>query len=251
MGQIQWQGGPESRRTRLRRRLVHGWRRFVRAYHRITRPARWLPLLLLGVIIGVSALGGVQCALSSDLGDVGVPQGPPDTTPDLLITVTNAFLAQQIQQSADKGATPIPLHNVRVTTRDVKFGDTTEGHVFVFATTELLGRGIDGVIEMRPVLEEGLVRMKVVEAKFGPVPVPGNVERLVEAPINDRIQAAIAGYPATITSVRAVADGVMATARLRPRDASATPAPARGKATAPPSAEPSRSAPAPTASPER
>lgn len=222
MSEIRWKPEHPSRADRLRAWLRRTWRRVRRVAGIGLRRFRWAPPLGLGLILGIAALVGLQCALGADLSDVDIGEGGLDRDPDLYITLTNAFLTRQIQQSVDRGSSPIPLKNVRVTTRDVQTATGKEGRLFVTGDVEFLGRGVGGVIEMRPVLEEGKVRMKVVEAKFGIFPVPGNVERLVEAPINDRVDAAVAGYPATITSVRAVPEGITVTARLRPRDATAT-----------------------------
>lgn len=170
-----------------------------------------LPLvLLLGLLTGALGLAAAQSLIQERLGSTDVPSGTPDANPDLTLTLSPGLLTALVRQSVERGETPFPVQNVQVQTRP--------GRVFLLGRFEVLGRQADGAIEMIPVLEQGQVRMKVIQARLESVPVPGSIERLVEAPINQRIEAATAGYPATLTSVRADRDGVTVTARVRPEE---------------------------------
>jgi hypothetical protein len=181
-----------------------------------------LPLvLLLGLLIGALGLAAAQSLIQERLGSAEVPTGTPDPNPDLTLTLSPGLLTVLVRQSVERGEAPLPIQNVQV--------QTQPGRVFLLGRFDLLGRQVDGSIEMTPVLEHGQVRMKVIQARLESVPVPGNIERLVEAPINQRIEAATAGYPATLTGVRADHDGVTVTARVRPEDLRrpSTPTPGR------------------------
>ncbi len=167
-------------------------------------------LLLLGFLAGALTLAAVQSLIRERLGSAEVPIATPDPNPDLTLTFSPGLLTALVRQSVERGEAPLPVQNVQV--------QTASGRVFLLGRFEVLGRQVDGSIEMVPVLEEGKVRMKVVQARLESVPVPGNIERLVETPINQRIEAATAGYPATLTSVRADPAGVTVTARVRPED---------------------------------
>ncbi len=171
----------------------------------------FVPLLLLvGFLAGALTLAAAQALLQERLGAVEVPSATPDPSPDLTLTFSPGLLTALVRQSVERGEAPLPVQDVRV--------QTAPGRVFLLGRFEVAGRHVDGSLEMVPFLEGGSVRMKVVQARLGSVPVPGNIERLVEAPINQRIAAATAGYPATLTGVRAETTGVTVTARVRPED---------------------------------
>ncbi len=174
-------------------------------------------LVAAGMVLGVVLLASVQVLLEDRLGSINIPGDPGDPAPDLIMTLSPGLLTASIRQSIEKGNSPVPLENVRVVTR--------KDRVIVLGDVSVLGRGVASTIEMRPVVEDGQARMKVVSAKLGPLPVPGNIERVVEDPINSRVQAAVAGYPATVTSVSAGPEGVTVTARVRLSTGTATPAP--------------------------
>lgn len=174
-------------------------------------------LVAAGMVAGVLLLAAFQILLEDRLGDVNVPGDPRDPAPDLIMTLSPGLLTASIRQSVAKGNSPVPLQNVRVVTK--------KDRVIVLGDVAVLGRGVPSTIEMRPVVEEGMVRMKVVSAKLGPLPVPGNVERIAEDPINSRVRAVVEDYPATVTSVSAGPEGVTVTARVRLSDGTATPSP--------------------------
>lgn len=181
----------------------------------------WLmPLLLLvGFLVGVLALAAFQPLIQERLGSAEAPSPTFDPNPDL--TLSPGLLTALVRQSIERGESPLPIHGSQVHTRP--------GRMVLVGRFDIAGRGVDGSIEMVPVVEGGNVPMKVVQARVGSLPVPANIERLVEAPINQRIEAATAGYPATVTSVRADLSGVTVTARVRPEDLlpSRTPIPGR------------------------
>ncbi|MCL6431296.1 MAG: hypothetical protein K6V36_10650, partial [Anaerolineae bacterium] len=79
----------------------------------------------------------------------------------------------------------------------------------------VLGRGIGGFVEMEPVVMDGMLRMRVRRSQLGPLPVPGNIERLAEGPINARLAAITGALPATIMQAQADRNGLTVTARVR------------------------------------
>jgi hypothetical protein len=176
---------------------------------------------LFGFLAGALAMAAAQSLIQARLGSTDVPPATPDPNPDLTLTLSPGLLTAFVRQSVERGEAPLPVQDVRV--------QTAPGRVILLGRFEVLGRQVDGSIEMVPFLDGGKVHMRVVQARLGSLPVPGSIERLVETPINQRIEAATAGYPATLTSVRADTAGVTVTARVRPEDLRPSPMPTPGR----------------------
>ncbi len=172
----------------------------------------WLGLLLLlfGFLAGALAMAAAQSLIQARLGSSDVPSATPDPNSDLTLTLSPGLLTALVRQSVERGEAPLPVQDVRV--------QTAPERVILLGRFEVLGRQVDGAIEMAPFLDGGKVHMKVVQAGLGSVPIPGSIERLMETPISQRIEAATAGYPATLTGVRADTVGVTVMARVRPED---------------------------------
>lgn len=221
VSEIKWSDKGPPRGQQLRR----WWRVVWRAARRVQRRMGWTLPLLVGLALGVAGVAVASRIIDGVLDDPQVAGQPAENAPDVIITVTNSYLEQRIRESIQRGAVPLPLRDPRVVTKPGTGSSSSEMHIFVTGRLDLPGRDVNGVIELRPILTaEGKVQTKVVDAKLGVLPVPGNIERLVEGPVNERMEAALAGYPAKVLSVTAVPEGVQATAKLLPR--TPTPAPA-------------------------
>jgi hypothetical protein len=131
---------------------------------------------------------------------------PLDQRPDVWVRFSDGLLTALIRQSIEQGESPVPLEQVTV--------ETGEGRLVVRGVVVVLGRRVGGRIEMEPTVVDGSLQMDVREAKLGPLPVPDNVGRLAEKPINDRLATVTGGLPATVTSAHVTADGLVVTARV-------------------------------------
>lgn len=194
--------------TRARGR---GWRQVWRSAGR-RLPAReqcrhWLPPLVLGLLLGVTGALAIAQLRGAEKPPVFIlPPGPLDTSPDVTITFSPGLLTALVQQSIARGESPVPLENVRI--------ETHNGVLAVRGNVTVLRRAVGGVITLEPVVEDGRLRMRVLQARLGGLPVPNDVERVVEKPINAQLAAAIGGLPATVTSARTARDGLTVTARV-------------------------------------
>jgi hypothetical protein len=57
--------------------------------------------------------------------------------------------------------------------------------------------------------------MFVRRTQLGPLPVPANLDRLAEGPLNRQLAAALGDLPASVTSVQVHANGITITADVR------------------------------------
>ena len=169
-----------------------------------------LLLFLLGIVVGALGVLVVQQLVVDRLQEATVTFGSADLHPDITVTLSEGLLTALVRQSIARGESPVPLENVQVTTGN--------GRVIVRGDVVVVGRRVGGVMEMEPQIEENHLVMRLRHARLGPVPVPPNVERLAEGPINARLAATIGDLPATLTSARATDDGLTVTARVNVQD---------------------------------
>lgn len=170
------------------------------------RGPRWLPPLALGALLGLLGLLVYQAATGRDSAEVGGP-GVIDASPDVSVTLSEGLLTALIRRSVEQGESPVKLEHVRVETRP--------GRIVVYGDVSVLGRGVGGRIDLVPSVAGGRLRMRVLQAKLGPLPAPANLERLVEGPVNARLAAAVGDLPAEVTSARVDTGGLTVTARVR------------------------------------
>lgn len=187
------------------------WRAWVRWVVRALRPAaarvggtRGVALLAIGVAVG-ALLTSAILALSP--GEPEGASGAADPNADITVTFTPGLLTALIRQSMAQGAIAAPLDNVRVATEN--------GRLVLLGDVAVLGHGVGGSIEMEPYVQDGQLRLRVVQAHLGRLPVPGGLERIVEGPINTRVAAAVSGLPATVTGVQVSDAGLTVTARVQ------------------------------------
>ncbi len=165
-----------------------------------------------GVIAGVALAVALARPRTAD--PAIRPPNAADTTPDVTVTLSAGLLTALIRQSIERGEAGVPLQDVQADTRD--------GRIVMRGSLAVLGRQVSGSVDMEPYVDNGRLRVRVISARFdsrfGAVPIPGNLERLAEEPLNARVSAAVGGLPATITSVHVTEKGVTVTARVRTDD---------------------------------
>lgn len=192
---------PLEQRARRQWFYTRRWASAMVRHHRLL--SGLLAGLLLGGLVGVLS---DRCS-RQNAPFAAAPLGALDTQPDVIVTLSSALLTALIQQSISRGESPVPLQKVQVITSDGLL--TVKGDVLV------LGHGVGGALEFEPYIDGDQVRLKVRRAKLGPLPVPRDVNRLAEGPINRQITASLNGLPATVTSVIARDDGLTITAKVK------------------------------------
>ena len=167
-----------------------------------------LPWFTLGLLLGfTAALAAQQLVTTEEPQAIVLRPGPWDPNPDITITLSGGLLTALIQREIERGESPVQLEDVRVEPQD--------GVLVVRGDVIVLRRAVGGTIALEPFVEDGALRFRVVHARLGPLPVPNNVERLAEQPINRQVETALGDLPATIPGVRTTAEGVTVTARVR------------------------------------
>lgn len=170
----------------------------------------------LGLVLG---LGGFLTLGLTRVAPAAI--APPAATQEWGVTLElgDTFLAERI--NAGGGGNPIALRDVRVTSRD-------DGTILLNATvsparggtaTPTAGRPglpiplpigppgggntplVPGEILLRPGVQGGQVKVDVVRASLGPLPLPANLGRLLEDPINSQVGNAVQNEPFRVIEV--------------------------------------------------
>jgi hypothetical protein len=171
--------------------------------------------LVAGFLAGSLAVLLVQQFPGPETPAVFVPAALDDEA-DLTVVLSEGLLTALVRQSIEQGEAPVTLDGVSV--------ETDSGRVRIYGGVPLpLGRRVDGVVEMEPLVEDGNLRLAVRRARLGPLSAPRNLERLAEGPINRQVAASLRDLPATITSARADEAGLTVTARVRTDELQAAP----------------------------
>lgn len=182
--------------------------------------------------IGRGLLLALSCAVGLTVGIVGfltlgltrvapAALDPATATQEWEITLelSDAFLAERINAGGDNS--PIALRDARVTARD-------DGTVLINANVSpALGGGaappagrpgppiplpigpptggnapaIPAEILLRPGAQDGKLTVDVERASIGPLPLPPNLGRLLENPINGQVANAVQNEPFRIVSI--------------------------------------------------
>lgn len=177
---------------------------------------RWAPALLIGLVLGIGLTLGVQQLASGDAD--GLPEfssRPPPDTPDVTVTLSYDLMSALIQRGIDTGETPIPLTNIT--------SGNSNGRLLIRGNFTVLGQTVSGSVDLEPYVEGGQLRMFVRRALLGRLPVPGNLDRLAEAPLNRQLAAVLGDLPATVTSVQVHDNGITITADVRIEEIPFTP----------------------------
>lgn len=180
-----------------------GWN----AGNALRRVRRWLPKLVLGILIGGIGVLATQWCIERREADSVYGPAPPPENPAVSVTLSHPLIAALIQRGIDDGESPIALKGIQA--------DARNGRLEVRGTAELLGRNVPVSVELEPAIEQGVMRMRVRRSRLGPLPVPQNIERLAEAPLNRELAATLAGLPATLTGVTVTEGGLTVTADVR------------------------------------
>lgn len=195
--------GLEEMRRRIERREVELDRRLPRKVRR----SRLTPLLLGAAFGAVIVLIAVfSMSRSPAASPTPAPAAteaailPPSGASDLTITLSDGLLTQLIQQSVQQGTSPVPLRNIQVTSGN--------GLLTIHGNVEVLGHNVPSDIEMQPAVQNGQLAVHVVGAKLGPLPVPQDIGRLAEGPIDKRVAAATSGLNATVTGATVTNSGL-------------------------------------------
>jgi hypothetical protein len=128
---------------------------------------------------------------------------PPD---DLRLSMSPALLTALVRDWIAQGRSSIQLQNAVVT--------TGPGTLTISGDLPTLNRTTPVSMTFQPYVSDGALATHVVQAKFGPIPIPGNLTSLAEGPINARLAAATSGAPVSVTDVRTEASGLTIGARL-------------------------------------
>ena len=184
------------------------------------RPWSLLALLPLAFIAGALLAVAALTLFAGGRGKVALP-AVTVSGPDITLTFSPELLRELLAESARRSDAPIRLLNLGVVTADDVL--TITGSV-----DAPLGLAIPARIEMQPIPVEGRLRFRILRARVGPFPIPGDLERLAEPPLNGRIEAATRGLPADVIATRADAAGLTVVARVRVRELP-TPTPRSGR----------------------
>jgi hypothetical protein len=159
-------------------------------------------------VLGIALTLGVQQLVSGD--SDGLPEftSPPSPdSPDLTVTLSYDLMSALIQRGIDTGETPIPLTNIS--------SGNSNGRLLIRGNFTVLGQTVSGSVELEPYVENGELRMFVRRTQLGRLPVPANLDRLAEGPLNRQLAAALGDLPATVTSVHVHDHGITITADVR------------------------------------
>ncbi|MFN8557617.1 MAG: hypothetical protein U0531_09815 [Dehalococcoidia bacterium] len=163
--------------------------------------------LALGLALGAAATLALFGPPDSEPRGRPTSIAPPEFAPDISVTFSLTLLSALVQQAAERADAPISMTDVRV--------EAARGALLVRGNITVAGHGAAGVIPLEPTVEDGRLRMRVRDARLGPFPAPPRLERLVEAPVNARIESVLAGLPATITGAAVSDEGLTVTARTQ------------------------------------
>lgn len=197
--------------------IVRYFRRTRSLVGKYTRKVRWLPPLVLGLILGALTLGSAQCIVEDRVGFVESPSPEPATDYDITLIITNGYIERQITQSLERSNVfgTDRIDNIQVRTRN--------NRVVVTGVLAIVVRPrIEAQLSLR--LEDGSIKLKVEETRGPFAGQLGNLPRLIEPVINDRVERATSGFQADLVSVNAPDQGVTVTASLR-QPLSPTPGP--------------------------
>jgi hypothetical protein len=167
---------------------------------------RSLPALIAGVLIGVMCTALWQ-VFAADSGADDFAPAPQPGNPDVVVTMSYALIAALIEAEVARSDVGLPLSQIRA-------GDD-DGRLVLRGTLDVLRQKVGATVELEPQIEDGRLVTRVRNARLGVLPVPSNLQRLAEDPLNRELTAVIAGLPATLTSVRVADAGLVVTADVR------------------------------------
>ena len=169
---------------------------------------RWLPMLAFAALLGVVATLAVQrCADAVAEPETVFIPAPPPSDPAITVTLSYPLISALIQRGIDNGESPIALKNIE--------SSNSNGRLLIRGTAQALGQNVGATVELEPFVENSVIRLRVKRARLGRIPVPSNVERLAEGPLNRELAASLSNLPASLTSVAVTDGGLTVTADVR------------------------------------
>jgi hypothetical protein len=163
---------------------------------------------LLGLILGAVAAVAVLIVYPMFDGDEAatVTAPLPASARDVRVVFGPEALAEILRESVAHSETPNLIGIAAV-----EMGD---GVFTVRGTIPRESPNVRASITLSPSVETGAVRMRVVSANLGLLPVPPELARLIERPLNERLRATAGDVPYAITGVHAGPAGIEVTVRL-------------------------------------
>lgn len=181
-------------------------------------------LLALTCVIGMAL--GVGGFLTLGLTQVAPPTIIPAASPqdwEITVELSDAFLTDRINNGGENGdknggnEPPIKLRDATTESRDdgtVTIKGIVSPSRAGAAGTPTSGRpgppinppagggpAIPAEIVLRPGVKDGKLAIEVVQASLGPLPLPSNIGRILENPINTQLSNAVQGKPFRVLAV--------------------------------------------------
>ena len=152
--------------------------------------------LLLVVGIALGALGMVAYGMFVATPAVPAPQ-PVITHAPMTVALDERFLTALMQRAVMNGAVAAP--GVEVPRTQIR-AELANDRIVVRANVEVLGQPTEGTITLRPILDAGRLRVRVVDTNLGSIQLPA-MDELLETQINERVRSLLDGIPVNVTSV--------------------------------------------------
>lgn len=183
--------------------------------------------VLRGVTVAIVALVGVVIGVALFL-VIGlfavtpptISQAAPGQDWDVTIEISDAFLSAQMNRSDSGADQPVQLSNAKAAahadgtlTITGNVGGSSGGGAAPSSGARLpintSAISVPVEIVMKPTAgQDGKLTVEIVKAQFGPLPVPSQVGKLLESPVNSQIAKAMNNEPFFITKIT-LRDGVM------------------------------------------
>ncbi len=145
---------------------------------------------LFGIVVGVG--GAVAYMVFTPPVDAVTPSKLPSSAP-LTVTFGEPLITGLLQ----RGSLRIPGASVPPDSLRAEVGD---GVLTVRATVDIAGRQTQAKAVLRPIVDQGTVRVEAVEGTLGVLPVPA-LQQLLDEQVNPRLRTVFGGLPATVTGV--------------------------------------------------
>lgn len=172
---------------------------------------RILYALILGVVLGIIVAGGVAYATARRAAPPAPARGDLNAPFGLSLTVTEAFIAERINNPPPpQPGTPAPA---RPRVRGAVARLLPDGTLQVRGETTLSGLTVPVSATLLPRVVGGRVEMAIVDGRAGGLGIPTSIATDVEAAVNRQLRATAAEREVEVVAI-VPGDGVM-TVRLR------------------------------------
>ncbi|HEX5506140.1 MAG TPA: hypothetical protein VFW96_26210 [Thermomicrobiales bacterium] len=168
----------------------------------IARGALVALMLLLGLVLGV---GGLVVALLLGVRPPALAAAAPAQQWDVTLSMSDAFLTARLGEGGQGGGQAITLQGAKVACRDdgtvVITGNVGAGTTGGARPPIAAGVAVPVEIVLRPSVADGQLKTEVVSATFGPLPVPAQLDSLLDGPINSRVASAVGNQPVRLVEL--------------------------------------------------